>query len=142
MADEKPLDHDRVAEILGSENYRVLSRDESLELRRHCGVAAGRKTMLTEEQLRAIEAVEQTATKGSWFAIAGFCVKGPLRDELADAVFGNNCRTWVPQLVAMVRELQGETRQLNAALGKADNDIIGLREQVRRLYGQKEPRDG
>jgi hypothetical protein len=34
LTEEQPLDHARIAEILGSEDYRVLTRDESLELQR------------------------------------------------------------------------------------------------------------
>jgi hypothetical protein len=106
--------------------------------------------MLTEEQLREIEAAERAATVGPWACIGhelyyGNGRAGCIHQQIPrteDAFFTASARTWVPQLLAMVRELQRENLQLNAALGEADNDIVGLREQIRRLRGQKESHDG
>jgi len=66
--------------------------------------------MLTEEQLREIEAAEQAATAGPWHhngceLYYGTRIHQQIWHE-PDARFLAGARTWVPQLLAMVREQQ------------------------------------
>ena len=118
LTERQALDHDRIAQILGSE-HRVLSRDESSNLMQalHSG---GKAAMLTDAQLREIEATVKLSAAGPWI-VDGRRIESAMENEFgesmmtiydegghgeSDARFIANSRTWVPQLLAMVRELQ------------------------------------
>lgn len=58
--------------------------------------------MLTEEQLREIEAGLKAPSPGRW--------------EWGHSVFIARARTWIPQLLAMVRELQRQRAILAASI--------------------------
>ena len=90
--------------------------------------------MLTEAQLREIEAAEQAARTGPWTWGVRYIgrpmevLPGSWYEKIAqlpegqpvekgspwerDAIFIAGARVWVPQLLAMVRELQGENAEL------------------------------
>ena len=125
--------------------------------------------MLAEEQLQEFEVAERAATPGEWlFAhlagedcrhlvanhnhqsmtrIADRLLRDLFRPE--DARFIAGARTWVPQLLAMVREQQHFIDALKRDRGHAWMEVEELRRQARTLqrererdYFRKEARDG
>ena len=135
---ERSLNHDRIAQILGSE-HRVLSRDESSNLVQalHSG---GKAAMLTEEQLREIEAMSERLT---WLR------QQPLRDPgVAEDLL--NTSMWLAtrnlQLLAMVRELQGQLQILTNQTLASQLDKLSLapglaakiKEKLRRPFLQED----
>jgi hypothetical protein len=66
--------------------------------------------MLTEAQLRQIEATERAATLGPWWNNGHELYYGPRNHQQIwyepDACFIAGARTWVPQLLAMIRKQQ------------------------------------
>jgi len=93
--------------------------------------------MLTEEQLREIEAVERAATTGPWMLSGHELYYGKdcfsFHQQIyyqPNAAFIAGARTWVPQLLAMVRELQQLIAGFQRDRGHAWMEIEDLRKKA------------
>jgi len=107
--------------------------------------------MLTEEQLREIEAAEQEAEAAPWISNGSelyYGADGFSHQQIyyqPNAAFIAGARTWVPQLLAMVRELQRERDHFRNQIrdyaieerGMNPEDIDSILDE-----GAREARDG